>query len=86
MHNSVVLTLSVQRTRKRESWDRGWSDECLIGPEHRVVKNGWYNPITEPDELRIEFAKPTANWKDGSGISNIPEENWRYHPRRDGET
>lgn len=79
-----VLTLSVQRTRKRESYNRGWSDELLVGPEHRVVKNTWYNPITEPDELRVEFAKSTPNWKDGTGITNIPEENWRYHPRRKG--
>ncbi|MFH1050428.1 MAG: hypothetical protein V1779_05780, partial [bacterium] len=81
----AVLTLAVQRSTKRSSWDRGWSDESLIGCEHRVVASDWYNVIQEPDELRVEFAKPSPNWRDGSGITNISEENWRYHPSQYGQ-
>ncbi|MFH1050561.1 MAG: T9SS type A sorting domain-containing protein [bacterium] len=79
-----AIIISVQRSTRQSSWDRGWSDEQLIGCEHRVVASDWYNVIQEPDELRIEFAKPSPNWRDGTGITNIPEENWRYHLRRGG--
>ncbi|MFH1052016.1 MAG: hypothetical protein V1779_13935, partial [bacterium] len=78
------FTLAVQRSTYRNDWERGWSDEQLIGCEHRVVASDWYNVLQEPDELRVEFAKPSPNWRDGTGITNIPEENWRYHLRRGG--
>jgi hypothetical protein len=79
-----ILTLSIQRTKKRDDWQRGWSDEMLIGCEHRVVANDWYNEIQKPDEIRVQFAKPSPNWKDGAGMTNIPEENWTYHPGNNG--
>ncbi|MFC2131270.1 T9SS type A sorting domain-containing protein [Bacteroidota bacterium] len=79
-----VLTLSVQRSTKRDDWERGWSDGQIVGCEHRVVVNDWYNVEQEPDELRIEFARASPDWRSGTGITNIPEENWRYHLRRNG--
>jgi len=84
----AVLSLSIQRTRKRDSWDRGYSDLALIGPEPRVIFNGnILDPYTSavaasarPDSIVIEFAKPS---EDGiGGIANIGEEDWRYLPRR----
>ncbi len=87
----AVLSLSVQRTARRDEWPRGYADQELVGPEPRTLVNE--DPFTvfnandwaassEPDELVVEFAKPS---EDGiNGITNIPDENWRFHPRRDG--
>jgi hypothetical protein len=87
----AVLSLSIQRTSQIFECPRGWGDYYLIGPEPRTIVNG--DPFhvfsangragsAEPDELVVEFAKPS---EDGiNGITNIPEENWRYHPRRGG--
>ncbi len=80
----AVLSLCVQRTANRDDWERGWSDNRLVGCEHRVVFSNWYAERQAPDELRIEFARPSPNWWDGKWIANVPEENWRYHPRRGG--
>jgi hypothetical protein len=85
-----VLSISVQKTEHQEDWPRGWSDYSLIGPEPRIVSQGnqfnVYDPVNslsnQPDELVVEFAKPSD---DGiSGITNIPLENWRHHPNRRG--
>ncbi len=88
--HGIALSLSVQRNKKRDDWARGWCDSRLIGPEPRAVVNG--NVFSEfkpsksasykPDMLVVEFAKPSP---DGiSGITNIPESNWRHHFRRGG--
>jgi hypothetical protein len=58
------LSIAVQRTRKRESWDRGFGDAMLIGPEPRAIMNGDplvpFDPPTaashQPDSLIVEFA------------------------------
>lgn len=79
-----VLTLAVQRTTKKDDWERGWSDDIIVGVEHRVVVSTWYNVRQVPDEIRVQFARPSLNWKDGTWISNISAANWTYHPRREG--
>jgi hypothetical protein len=66
-------------------------NEVLHGPEARVVVNNnltsvgrsaWSGANGYPDMLVVEFAKPS---NDGvTGITNIPEENWRYNPHRRG--
>jgi hypothetical protein len=81
----AVLTLAVQRTTNRDDWERGFSDRAYIGCEARVVSSNWYSPYGNgPDELDVEFARPTEDWEDGDWITNIPTANWRHHPRRDG--
>ncbi len=87
----AVLSLSIQRTASRDDWDRGWSDQQLIGAEPRTILNGdvfnvWKRNVNaasyQPDELLIEFARPSP---DGvQYVTNIPDENWRHHPRRGG--
>ncbi|MCS7177283.1 MAG: hypothetical protein NZ960_06705 [Candidatus Kapabacteria bacterium] len=78
----AVLSVSVQRTgRPAENWyDRGWSDNQNIGPEPRVVLNGIVTNTygSAPDELRIEFARPS--WDGLTNITNITA--WNHHPRR----
>ena len=80
----AVLSLAVQRTAKKSDWPRGWSDLTIVGVEHRVVSSNWYAVVQNPDELRVEFARPSPNWRSGKWIANIPKANWRYHPRRGG--
>jgi len=82
--SGAVFTFAVQRSTKLDDWERGWSDGTIIGCEHRVVSSDWYNVLREPDELRVEFAKAPQFWRDGEGITNIPEANWRFHLRRKG--
>ncbi len=96
----AVLSLSVQRgANYYDGWVMGksrfWGDEMLHGPEARVVignnlkyrgLSAWSNPayLTSyfPDMLVVEFAKPSD---DGvSGITNIPDANWRHNPHRRG--
>lgn len=79
-----VLTLAVQRTTARNDWERGWSDGAIIGCEHRVIQSNWYAEVQVPDEIRVQFARPTENWRAGTWITNIPKDNWTYHPRRNG--
>jgi hypothetical protein len=87
----AVLSLSIQRTAKRDDWPRGWSDQELVGPEPRTLVNA--DPFTvfsargraasaPPDELTVEFARPSP---DGIRyVTNIDDKRWRHHPRRDG--
>jgi hypothetical protein len=81
----AVLSFSVQRTGKpAENWyDRGWSDNQNIGPEPRVVLNGVVTSTfgAAPDELRLEFARPSS---DGlSNVTNVTQ--WNFHPRPGGQ-
>lgn len=99
---TTLISFSVQRgvNGPDMSWDRGWCDASLIGPEPRCIINGdpmkpfnGANSVTQiPDELVLEFAKSSP---DGiHGITNIGKElpfipdslrgNWSYHPRRGG--
>ena len=87
----AVLTLSIQRTVKRDDWPRGFGDQELVGPEPRSVVNGdvftpWtanaYSAANLEDQLCVEFAAPSP---DGIRfITNIDDKNWRVHPRRNG--
>lgn len=89
-YNSVI-SLSVQRTAHNDDWERGWSDQTLIGAEPRSILNGdpytvWtqngYAASRYPDELLVELARPSP---DGlKFITNIPDKRWRHHPRRNG--
>lgn len=82
----AVLAFSVERTGKPPagSFDRDWSAQTAIGPEHRAINNGNVNqnaPGNNPDLLVVEFAKPSP---DGySNIVNIPDNTWNVHPRLD---
>lgn len=86
-NSSLVLSLGVQRTRKQDSWDRGWSDAMLIGPEPRAILNSDplnpFNPESSasalPDSLIVEFAFPENILE----AVNIPDSNWRKHIRYD---
>lgn len=90
----AVVSFSVQRGDNYydggvtgQSRFRG--DEMLYGPEAKVINNNGttyqgLSPGTTdyPDMLVVEFARPSY---DGvSGICNIPENNWRYHPQKRG--
>ncbi|MDZ4746244.1 MAG: T9SS type A sorting domain-containing protein [bacterium] len=70
---NAVLSISYQRAGKLTNINRGFSDNRLIGPEHRVdaTVTAINSPriIRNPDELWVEFAKPSS---DGlNGITNI---------------
>jgi hypothetical protein len=85
-----VLTLSVQRTTHQNDWPRGFSDRELIGPEPRVISNSdpfvVYNAAgsvaQNPDELVVEYAKPTSDQI--NNITNIKLADWRHLPYRRG--
>lgn len=71
----AVLSISYQRSGKLTNIGRGFSDNRLIGPEHRVnmlAVNGFTPGFRNPDRLLVEFARPS---NDGiTGITNI--QNW----------
>ncbi len=87
----AVLTLSIQRTVKRDDWARGFGDQELVGPEPRSVVNGdvftqWTqyggSAANLEDQICVEFASPSP---DGlRNITNIADNLWRIHPRRKG--
>lgn len=87
----AVLSVGFQRATKQDSWDRGWSDQQLVGMEPRTVINTdvfsvWTqyrgSAANPPDEIAIEWALPSD---DGvTQICNIDEKRWRNHPRRGG--
>ena len=71
----AVLSISYQRTGKLTNIGRGFSDNRLIGPEHRVNMlsvNGFTPGYRNPDEVWVEFAKPSSDQL--NGIVNI--QNW----------
>ncbi len=71
----AVLSVSYQRTGKLTNIGRGFSDNRLIGPEHRVnytAVNGFSPGFRLPDELYVEFARPSNDQL--NGITNI--QNW----------
>ncbi len=71
----AVLSISYQRSGKLTNIGRGFSDNRLIGPEHRVnmlAVNGFTPGYRNPDQVFVEFARPSS---DGiTGITNI--QNW----------
>lgn len=78
----AVLSISYQRAGKLTSIARGYADNRLIGPEHRVnlrnVNTIYPAPPGErkPDRLLLEFATPSSD-----GVNNITNiQTWRYDP------
>jgi hypothetical protein len=78
--HGAILSLSVQRTNNSYSkvWNRGWSDNEMVGPEPRtILNNDPYQPFNfsqrsaafSPDELVIELAKSSTDQI--NGITNI---------------
>ncbi len=70
----AVLSISYQRTGKLTNIGRGFSDNRLIGPEHRVnmlAVNGFTPGYRNPDELWVEFARPSVDQL--NGITNIQQ-------------
>lgn len=87
----AALSVSVQRTQARDDWERGYSDQSLIGPEPRTIVNGnpfdiWdeyrYGCSRWPDHIDVELAQPSPDRL--NHICNIDNKRWRNHPRRDG--
>jgi hypothetical protein len=80
---SAVLSISYQRAGKLTNIGRGFSDNRLIGPEHRVnarAINQGQPFVRKPDELLVEFARPS---NDGvTNITNIPT--WVCDPQNLG--
>ncbi|MEN9282038.1 MAG: hypothetical protein RL594_973 [Bacteroidota bacterium] len=70
----AVLSISYQRSGKLTNIGRGFSDNRLIGPEHRVnmtAVNGFTPGYRNPDQVLVEFARPS---NDGiTGITNIQQ-------------
>ncbi len=86
----AVLSLSISRVANPadQTWDRGFGDNQLIGPEPLAFVNlnmfNWYkagmSASANPDEIVVELAQPSP---DGiKFITNIPDDRWRNHPRR----
>ncbi|MBU3741324.1 MAG: hypothetical protein FGM24_03450 [Candidatus Kapabacteria bacterium] len=75
----AALSFCYQRAGHIASRARGFSDNVLVGPEHRVVARNvtQTDPFErKPDSLLVEFATPSS---DGiNGITNIMD--WRYDP------
>ncbi|MFP4528666.1 MAG: FlgD immunoglobulin-like domain containing protein [Candidatus Kapaibacterium sp.] len=87
----AVLSFSIQRTVRQDDWPRGWCDQQLIGPEPRTIVNSdefsnWtnyaYSAARFTDEIAVELALPSPDQL--NYITNIPDDRWRNHPRRDG--
>ena len=97
-----VLAVSVQRNKNSalDTWDRGWSDGMLIGPEPRcIINSDIYDRFTytrsassSPDALVVELAESSPDQV--HGITNIGvalpfvpsalRGSWMNHPRRGG--
>lgn len=77
--SKAALSFSYQRAGRLTSRSRGYADQTLTGPEHRVLARDvtQTEPFErKPDELIVEFAKPSD---DGvNGITNILD--WRFDP------
>ena len=80
---NAVLSVSYQRAGKLTNFGRGFSDNRLIGPEHRVNARSVVQTsahIRKPDELFIEFANPSSDQL--NNIANV--KNWTFDPQRLG--
>lgn len=79
----TTLSFTYQRTGKIGNFDRGWCDNSLVGPEHRVISPGdTLNAIREPDELILEYI--IENGTNIDRLLNPREEDWHILPRRGG--
>lgn len=81
----AVISLSVQRGAKKDNWQRGYSDQQLVGPEQRAINNSTltsqYTGGGTPDKIIVEMLKPSPN-----GVSEITnmyttadQTKWRTH-------
>lgn len=89
-----VLSISIQRVRYRDDWERGYGDATLVGPEPRAIFNGNvlgpYQVGTaasaNPDEIVVELANNSVGGPDKAQerlfhVTNIDDERWRFHFR-----
>jgi len=77
------LSFNVQRGGKNvKNISRGWSDNVLYGPEHRVFSNS--TPLIEirkPDELIFEYL--SADSANKEKLLNPDENDWKRNPKKD---
>lgn len=80
----AVFSMSYQRVGRPNGgiYPRGFSDQTLVGPEPRTLNaQAMPGAMNTPDELRVEFARPSTN--EIENITNIPDNGWNVHPRKD---
>ena len=75
-----TIYVNYQRAGKK-TYDRGWSDQVRVGPEHatyNTLKTGFFQ---QPDILMVQFAEPSPN-----GIDNITNvRNWQMNVNQFGD-
>lgn len=89
-----ILSIAVQRAQYRDDWERDYMDNELVGPEPRTIfttvddntsfevfDNDFRSVAGQPDELVVEFARPSSDGLTGL----INDVDWSYHPRPDGQ-
>lgn len=96
---NAVLSLSIQRSTKTDSWDRGWSDATIIGCEPRTFVNGDLLSIFgyRYSSYSNSYGYAVSNQPDEirvelmkpspdrvQFITNVEDKKWREHPRRGG--
>jgi len=85
----AVLSVSWQRTGNVGDLGRGWSDAQIIGPEPRVLYNdppgGTTTYGAAPDELYLEFARPSNDEIENIAKQSPTDIAWNVHKRRDGQ-
>ncbi len=87
----AVLSFSYERTGSQNGdLGRGWSDALLVGPEPRVLYNdppgGTTTYGAAPDELYLEFARPSNDEIENIAKQSATDIAWNNHKRRDGQT
>ena len=86
----AVLSFSYERTGSANGdLGRGWSDALLVGPEPRVLYNdppgGTTTYGANPDELYLEFARPSNDEIENIAKQSTTDIVWNQHKRRDGQ-
>ncbi|TAL68945.1 MAG: T9SS type A sorting domain-containing protein [Bacteroidetes bacterium] len=62
----AVLSISIQRSLKRDDWERGFADAELVGCEQRVIVGGnWAATVgigsATADEILVQYAKSSPD-------------------------
>ena len=62
----AVLSISIQRSLKRDDWERGFCDAGLIGCEQRVIVGGNWAAVVgigsaTADEILVQYAKSSPD-------------------------
>ncbi|MBI5325054.1 MAG: T9SS type A sorting domain-containing protein [Ignavibacteriae bacterium] len=83
----AVLSISIQRSVKRDDWERGFCDAELVGCEQRVIVGGnWAATVgigsATADEILVQYAKSSPDgvkgicWLHGSDLTwnELPQE------------